>query len=66
MYLVLSKLPMPTPEQAMEMIEEGLQFYAAAGITTAQDCATFKSTWQLLATMEQKGRLPIDVITWPM
>jgi predicted amidohydrolase YtcJ len=66
MYLVLAKLPMPTPEQAMKMIEEGLQFYAAAGITTAQDCATFKGTWQLLAAMEQKGQLPIDVITWPM
>ncbi|WP_319523849.1 amidohydrolase family protein [uncultured Desulfosarcina sp.] len=66
MYLVLAKLPMPTPEQAMEMIEEGLQFYAEAGITTAQDCATFKGTWQLLAAMEQKGQLPIDVITWPM
>ena len=66
MYLVLTKLPMPTPEQAMKMIEEGLRFYAEAGITTAQDCATFKGTWSLLAAMEQQGRLPIDVITWPM
>jgi predicted amidohydrolase YtcJ len=48
------------------MIEEGLRFYAEAGITTAQDCATFKGTWHLLAAMAQKGRLPIDVITWPM
>jgi predicted amidohydrolase YtcJ len=66
MYLVLKKLPMPTPERAMEMIEDGLRFYAEAGITTAQDCATFKGTWHLLAAMERKGRLPIDVITWPM
>lgn len=66
MFLVLNKVPMPTPEQAMEMIEEGLRFYAAAGITTAQDCATFKGTWHLLANMEQKGRLPINVITWPI
>jgi len=66
MYLVLNNIPMPTPEQAMEMIEEGLRYYTAAGITTAQDCATFKGTWHLLAAMEQKGRLPIDVITWPM
>ena len=50
----------------MEMIEDGLRFYAEAGITTAQDCATFKGTWHLLAAMERKGRLPIDVITWPM
>jgi predicted amidohydrolase YtcJ len=66
MYLVLDKLPMPTPEQAMAMIADGLRFYAEAGITTAQDCATFKGTWHLLAAMEQKGRLPIDVITWPV
>ena len=66
MYLVLAKLPMPTPEEAMKMIEEGLQFYSEAGITTAQDCATFKGTWQILAAMEQKGKLPIDVIVWPM
>jgi predicted amidohydrolase YtcJ len=65
MLLVLAKLPMPTPEQAMEMIEAGLQFYAEAGITTAQDCAASRGTWQLLAAMEQKGQLPIDVITWP-
>jgi predicted amidohydrolase YtcJ len=66
MLLVLKKLPMPTPERAMEMIEEGLRHYAEAGITTAQDCATFKGTWHMLAAMEQKGLLPIDVITWPM
>jgi predicted amidohydrolase YtcJ len=66
MFLVLKKLPMPAPERAMEIIEEGLRFYAAAGITTAQDCATFKGTWRLLAAMEQAGKLPIDVIAWPM
>lgn len=66
MYLVAKSLPAPTPEQAMKMIEDGLAFYAAAGITTAQDCATFKGTWKLLSAMEQAGRLPIDVIAWPM
>lgn len=66
MFLALDKLPMPSPEKAMEMVTKGLQHYAAAGITTAQDCATFKGTWHLLATMEKKGILPIDVITWPL
>ena len=66
MYLVAKSLPAPTPEQAMKMIEDGLAFYAAAGITTAQDCATFKGTWKLLSAMDQAGRLPIDVISWPM
>jgi len=66
MMLVLNSLPMPTPERAMEMVEEGLRFYAEAGITTAQDCATFKGTWQILAAMAEKRKLPIDVITWPV
>ena len=65
MMLVTKKLPTPTPELAMKMIEEGLQYYAAAGITTAQDCATFKGTWHILDAMEKAGKLPIDVITWP-
>lgn len=64
-FLVLGHLPMPTPEQAMRLVEEGLRFYAEAGITTAQDCATFKGTWQLFSALEQQGRLPIDVIAWP-
>jgi predicted amidohydrolase YtcJ len=66
MYLVAKSLPAPTPEQAMKMIEDGLAYYAAAGITTAQDCATFKGTLNLLSAMDQAGRLPIDVIAWPM
>ena len=66
MYLVLNSLPMPTPERTVEMLQEGLRFYAAAGITTAQDCATFEGTWQVLEGMEQGGLLPIDVITWPV
>jgi len=66
MPLVASKLPAPTPERAMQLIGEGLQRYAQAGITTAQDCATFKGTWQILAAMSDEGKLPIDVIAWPM
>ncbi len=66
MYLALSKLPMPTPDQAMAMLEKGLQRYAQAGITTAQDCASGKGTWQLLAAMAQAGKLPIDVNAWAL
>lgn len=63
--LVLGHLPMPTPEQAMTMMEQGLRFYAEAGITTAQDCATFQGTWRLFSALEEQGRLPIDLIAWP-
>lgn len=50
----------------MQMLEQGLRHYAAAGITTAQDCASFGDSWQLLRAMAQLGRLPIDVIAWPV
>ena len=66
MTLVLKKLPMPTPERAMEMMTEGMRFYAKAGITTAQDCASGKGTLKLLEAMEQQGKLPIDIIAWPI
>ena len=66
MLLTMSKLPMPTPEKAMKMLEKGLNFYAQAGITTAQDCATGKGTLQLLQTMANEGKLPIDVVAWPL
>jgi predicted amidohydrolase YtcJ len=66
MTLALKTLPAPTPEKAIAMVEEGLQFYAAAGITTAQDCAAGKGSLTLLETMEQQDKLPIDVVAWPM
>ena len=66
MMLVLKKLPMPTPEKAMAMLEEGMRFYAQAGITTAQDCASGKGTLKLLEAMEKEDKLLIDVIAWPI
>jgi predicted amidohydrolase YtcJ len=66
MILVLKKLPMPTPERAMEMMAEGMRFYAKAGITTAQDCASGKGTLKLMEAMEQQDKLPIDIIAWPL
>ena len=66
MLMVLQKFPIPTPEQAMAILEEGIQYYARAGITTAQDCASGKGTWQLLAAMAKAGKLPVDVIAWPI
>lgn len=66
MYLLLPKLPVPSAEEAITMLAKGLSHYAAAGITTAQDCATFKGTWKLLDVMDKRGLLPIDVIAWPI
>jgi predicted amidohydrolase YtcJ len=66
MLKVMTKMPTPTPEKAMEMMEQGMRFYAKAGITTAQDCASGKGTLKLLEAMEQQGKLPIDIIAWPI
>jgi len=66
MLFVVKKLPAPTPEQAMDMIEQGLKYYAAAGITTAQDGATGPGAIKLLEAMEVQGMLPIDVIGYPV
>ncbi len=65
MLAVAKKLPAPTPERAMEMLERGLRVYAAAGITTAQDGFTGAGAEKLLAAMAKAGKLPIDVVAYP-
>lgn len=66
MYIALGKFPVPSPEEAMDILEAGIKQYASAGITTAQDCATGKGTWQLLDALAKSDRLPVDVIAWPL
>jgi len=66
MVAVVGKLPAPTPEQAVRIIERGLEFYAAAGITTAQDGATGAGAADLLDAMAKTGKLPIDVVAYPL
>ncbi len=66
MVSVVKKLPSPTPEQAIGMIEQGLRYYAAAGITTAQDGSTGPGAANLLAAMEAQGKLPIDVVAYTL
>jgi len=66
MLFVVKKLPAPTPEKAMAMLEQGLRYYAAAGITTAQDGASGAGAVKLLAAMAKAGKLPIDVVSYPM
>jgi predicted amidohydrolase YtcJ len=66
MVLTVNKLPTPSLEKAIEIVEEGLRFYTAAGITTAQDCASGAGTVKLLEAMNESGKLPIDVIAWPV
>ncbi|AFZ26517.1 putative TIM-barrel fold metal-dependent hydrolase [Cylindrospermum stagnale PCC 7417] len=64
MMLVLPYLPAVSPNNAMKMLEEGLQYYAAAGITTAQDGAASLGGKTLLEEMDKAGKLPIDVVSY--
>lgn len=64
-YLV-KLIPVPTAGRATELVEEGVRRYAAEGITTACDGGAFASTIKLLRSMEKAGKLPIDVIAWPL
>ena len=66
MLFVVKQLPVPTPEKAMAMLEQGMRYYAAAGITTAQDGSSGPGSAKLLAAMAQAGKLPIDIISYPM
>jgi predicted amidohydrolase YtcJ len=43
-----------------------MQYYAAAGITTAQDGSTGKGAAALLEAMANAGKLPIDVVSYPL
>jgi predicted amidohydrolase YtcJ len=66
LFSVLGTLPAPTPERAMEMLEYGVSKYAAAGITTAQDGASTPGMIALLNAAEKAGKLPIDVVAYPL
>ena len=66
MLSVVTRMPTVTPEKALGILEKGLAFYAAAGITTAQDGATGVGAAKLLEAMAAAGKLPIDVVGYPL
>jgi hypothetical protein len=66
MSAMLKILPKVTAEKAADLVEEGLKRYAAEGITTAQDGASFPGTVALLRSLADEGRLPIDVVAYPI
>jgi predicted amidohydrolase YtcJ len=62
----VAQVPAPSREQSLEMLKIGLDYYAAAGITTASDGASAPGIMQLLRKLEQEGRLQIDVVAYPV
>lgn len=63
---MLAKVPAPSPERAMEMLVYGTNKYAEAGITTAQDGASTPGMLKLLKAADAAGKLPIDVVAYPL
>ena len=61
MYGIITLLPKPTPEQSFILLKETVKFYAAHGITTAQDGRTDFEVFQFLSAAAQKEKLSIDL-----
>lgn len=64
--ILLSKIPAPSAERAMEMLTYGIAKYAEAGITTAQDGASTPGMLKLLEKANEAGKLPIDIVVYPL
>ena len=64
--ILLSKIPAPSADRAMEMLTYGIAKYAEAGITTAQDGASTPGMLKLLEKASEAGKLPIDIVVYPL
>jgi predicted amidohydrolase YtcJ len=65
--LMFAGIPMPDPEAVADELAETVAHYAKHGVTTAQDGAIkFAVTVDIFKKMGQDGRLPIDVIGYPL
>jgi len=61
----VANVPPPSKEKALEMLKEGLDYYAAAGITTACEGASAPAIMKMLRALEKEGKLPIDIVSYP-
>jgi predicted amidohydrolase YtcJ len=57
-------LPIPEGQEAMQVLQEILQYYMANGITTAQEGHAQKGNYMLLKAAADQGSLPIDVVVY--
>jgi predicted amidohydrolase YtcJ len=62
---IFENLPKPSESELLTRFKEGQMIYAAAGITTAQEGATFQADVALLQKAAKKGELFIDVVSYP-
>lgn len=62
----ISKAAPPSKEKALEMFKNGLDYYAAVGITTVCEGASSAGIMELLRKLEKENALTIDVVSYPM
>ncbi|OXG07148.1 metal-dependent hydrolase [Flavobacterium araucananum] len=63
---IFAAMPKPSVEQQLAQLKEGQLFYAAAGVTTAQEGATHMPEVILLKRGAQENKLFIDVVSYPL
>ena len=59
-----AKIPQPSAEQRLALLEKAQQIYFANGITTIQDGLTRQREWELLRTASERGVLRADVVSY--
>jgi hypothetical protein len=62
---VFAALPQPTQEELLDNLDAAQQFYASAGVTTAQEGGTHAADLKFLMTAAEQGRFYIDVVSLP-
>ena len=63
--LALPRLPQPTENELLDLLDEVQDRYAAWGITTAQDGATRRPDYDLLTLAASRDRLRLDIVAYP-
>jgi predicted amidohydrolase YtcJ len=63
---IFAAMPKPSVQQQLAQLKEGQMFYAAAGVTTAQEGATHMPEVTLLRRGAQENKLFIDVVSYPL
>ena len=62
---VFAALPQPSQEDLLENLDAAQQFYASAGVATAQEGGTHAADLKFLIKAAEQGRFYIDVVSLP-
>ena len=63
--LALPRLPQPSVDELLDLLDKVQDKYAAWGITTAQDGATRRPDYDLLTLAASRDRLRLDIVAYP-